>query len=251
LAPATEPLLELRQISVRYGRVAVIHALSLSTNRGEVIAVLGPNGAGKTTLVRSIIGLVPPAEGEIRFAGETISRLRPHQVVARGIAVVPEGRGIFPKMTVEENLKSGLVFFDGDPARLRERLEDAYDRFPVLGQRRSQVAGTLSGGEQSMLSVSRAMMRKPKLLLMDEPSLGLSPKLVDQTFAIVRALHREGTSILLIEQNARQALAVCDRGYILQKGAIVLSGSREELVSDERVQRAYFAADRNSPPTPA
>jgi branched-chain amino acid transport system ATP-binding protein len=191
LAPATEVLLELRQISVRYGRVAVIHALSLTTNRGEVIAVLGPNGAGKTTLVRSIIGLVPPAEGEIRFEGETISRLRPHRVVARGIAVVPEGRGIFVKM------------------------------------------------------------RKPKLLLMDEPSLGLSPKLVDQTFAIVRALHREGTSILLIEQNARQALAVCDRGYILQKGAIVLSGSREELVSDERVQRAYFAADRNSPPTPA
>ena len=153
--------------------------------------MLGPNGAGKTTLLRSIIGLVPPAEGEIRFESETISRLRPHQVVARGIAVVPEGRGIFVKM------------------------------------------------------------RKPKLLLMDEPSLGLSPKLVDQTFAIVRALHREGASILLIEQNARQALAVCDRGYILQKGAIVLSGSREELVSDERVQRAYFAADRNPPPTPA
>ena len=250
MAPATEPLLDLRQISVRYGRVAVIHALSLTTNRGEVIAVLGPNGAGKTTLVRSIIGLVPPAEGEIRFEGEAISRLPPHRVVARGIAVVPEGRGIFPKMTVEENLKSGLVFFDGDPARLRDRLEDAYARFPLLGQRRSQVAGTLSGGEQSMLSVSRAMMRKPKLLLMDEPSLGLSPKLVDQTFAIVRALHREGTSILLIEQNARQALAVCDRGYILQKGAIVLSGSREELVSDERVQRAYFAVDRNPPPTP-
>lgn len=251
MAPATEVLLELRQISVRYGRVAVIHALSLTTNRGEVIAVLGPNGAGKTTLVRSIIGLVPPAEGEIRFEGETISRLRPHRVVARGIAVVPEGRGIFPKMTVEENLKSGLVFFDDDPARLRDRLEDAYGRFPVLGQRRNQVAGTLSGGEQSMLSVSRAMMRKPKLLLMDEPSLGLSPKLVDQTFAIVRTLHREGASILLIEQNARQALAVCDRGYILQKGVIVLSGSREELVSDERVQRAYFAADRNSPPSPA
>ena len=234
-----------------YGAVTAVEDISFTVSPGEIFGIVGPNGAGKTTLVRSIIGLVPPAEGEIRFEGEAISRLPPHRVVARGIAVVPEGRGIFPKMTVEENLKSGLVFFDGDPARLRDRLEDAYARFPLLGQRRSQVAGTLSGGEQSMLSVSRAMMRKPKLLLMDEPSLGLSPKLVDQTFAIVRALHREGASILLIEQNARQALAVCDRGYILQKGAIVLSGSREELVSDERVQRAYFAADRNPPPTPA
>jgi branched-chain amino acid transport system ATP-binding protein len=236
-------LLTVREIQVRYGRVAVIHSLSLHIDPGEVVAVLGPNGAGKTTLVRSILGLVPPAKGEIRFAGEVISRLRPHQVAAKGIAVVPEGRGIFPKMVVEENLKSGLVFFGGDPTVVQERLEEAYRRFPVLRERRQQVAGTLSGGEQSMLSISRAMMRQPKLLLMDEPSLGLSPKLVEQTFAIVRELHRGGTSILLIEQNARQALSVCQRGYILQKGAIVLSGSRGELLSDERVQRAYFAGE--------
>ncbi len=212
------------------------------------MAVLGPNGAGKTTLVRSILGLVPPAGGEIRFEGEPIGRLREHEVAARGIAVVPEGRGIFSKMTVEENLKSGLVFFRKESALLQGRLDEAYRRFPVLRDRRQQVAGTLSGGEQSMLSISRAMMRKPKLLLMDEPSLGLSPKLVEQTFAIVRELHRDGISILLIEQNARQALAVCSRGYILQKGAILFAGTREELTSDTRVQWAYFAGE--GPPIP-
>jgi branched-chain amino acid transport system ATP-binding protein len=236
-------LLELDNVSIRYGRVAVIHSLSLSIRQGEIVAVLGPNGAGKTTLVRSITGLVPPASGEIRFEGKAITRLKAHQVVALGIAIVPEGRGIFPKLTIEENLQSGLVFFNNDRALLEERLEDAFTRFPVLKQRRSQVAGTLSGGEQSMLSVSRAMMRKPRLLLMDEPSLGLSPKLVTQTFAIVRELNKDGVSILLIEQNARQALNVCDRGYILQKGQIVLSGTGKELVSDERVQKAYFAIE--------
>jgi len=241
LAAASESLLEVREIQVRYGRVAVIHSLSLCIDAGEIVAVLGPNGAGKTTLVKSILGLVPPAGGEIRFEGEPIGRLRAHEVAARGIAVVPEGRGIFSKMTVEENLKSGLVFFRKESALLQGRLDEAYRRFPVLRDRRQQIAGTLSGGEQSMLSISRAMMRKPKLLLMDEPSLGLSPKLVEQTFAIVRELHRDGISILLIEQNARQALAVCSRGYILQKGAILFAGTREELTSDTRVQRAYFA----------
>jgi branched-chain amino acid transport system ATP-binding protein len=245
LAAAPEPLLAVREISVRYGRVAVLHGLSLTIEPGEVVAVLGPNGAGKTTLVRSILGLTPLAGGAITFRGEPISRLRAHEIVARGIAVVPEGRGIFPKMAVEENLKSGLVFFDASPAVLRGRLEQAYQRFPVLRERRQQIAGTLSGGEQSMLAISRAMMRDPTLLLMDEPSLGLSPKLVEQTFAFVRELHRAGTSVLLIEQNARQALAACNRGYILQKGQIVLSGSRESLVVDEHVQRAYFA-DRPS-----
>jgi len=251
LAAQSEPVLELRDISVRYGRVAVLHSLSLRIEPGEVVAVLGPNGAGKTTLVRSILGLTPPAGGTIHFCGEAIDRLRPHEVVARGIGIVPEGRGIFPKMTVEENLKSGLVFFEADPAVLQERLELAYQRFPVLKERRQQIAGTLSGGEQSMLAISRAMMRNPKLLLMDEPSLGLSPKLVEQTFAFVRHLHQSGTSVLLIEQNARQALAACNRGYILQKGRIVLSGSRETLVADEQVQRAYFAGDAAaSPDTP-
>lgn len=240
---SNSPLLELAQVRIRYGRVAVIHSLSLNIQYGEIVAVLGPNGAGKTTLVRSITGLVPPASGEIHFEGKLTNKLKAHQIVALGIAVVPEGRGIFPKLTVEENLQSGLVFFNTDRGLLAERLEDAYTRFPVLKQRRSQVAGTLSGGEQSMLSVSRAMMRKPKLLLMDEPSLGLSPKLVTQTFDIVRELNKAGVSILLIEQNARQALNVCDRGYILQKGQIVLSGTGREMMSDERIQKAYFAIE--------
>ena len=240
---ANKPLLELENISVRYGHVGVIHSLSLYIQPGEIVAVLGPNGSGKTTLVRCITGLVPPASGEIRFEGLPTTRLKAHQVVALGIAIVPEGRGIFSRMTVEENLRTGLVFFDPDSTHLQERLEDAYQRFPVLKERRKQVAGTLSGGEQSMLSVSRAMMRKPRLLLMDEPSLGLSPKLVGQTFEIIRELNRDGISILLIEQNARQALNVCDRGYILQKGTIVLTGSDKELVSDERVQKAYFAIE--------
>lgn len=236
-------MLELEKIFVGYGKVNVIHDLSLTIKEGEIVSVLGPNGAGKTTLVRSILGLTPISSGEIRFNGEQIHRLKPHQVVARGIVVVPEGRGIFPKMTIEENLKTGFVFLEDDKDRMREGMENAFTRFPILGQRRKQLAGTLSGGEQTMLAVSRAMMRKPKLLLMDEPSLGLSPKLVQQTFRIIQELHEDGTSILLIEQNAVKAMAVCDRGYILQKGSVVLSGSKEELLSDERVRKAYFAVD--------
>jgi branched-chain amino acid transport system ATP-binding protein len=238
-------MLEIQDVSVRYGRVTVIHGLNLSIQKGEIVAVLGPNGAGKTTLVLSILGLVPVASGKIVFEGTPVNNLKPHQIVGKGIGVVPEGRGIFPKMTVEENMKMGFVFFDQDPARMQERMEEAFKRFPILGERRKQVAGTLSGGEQTMLSISRAMMRNPTLLLMDEPSLGLSPKLVEQTFHLVRELHAAGTSILLIEQNAVQALHICHRGYILQKGSTVLSGRREDLVSNEAVQRAYFALEKN------
>jgi branched-chain amino acid transport system ATP-binding protein len=236
-------MLEVEHIFVGYSKVNVIHDLSLTIQQGEIVSVLGPNGAGKTTLVRSILGLTPISSGEVRFCGEQIHRLKPHQIVARGIVVVPEGRGIFPKMTIEENLKTGFVFLENDKNLLLEGMENAYNRFPILGERRKQLAGTLSGGEQTMLAVSRAMMRKPKLLLMDEPSLGLSPKLVQQTFHIIQELHKAGTSILLIEQNAVKAMGVCDRGYILQKGSVVLSGNKEELISDERVRKAYFAMD--------
>lgn len=236
-------MLELEHIFVGYGKVNVIHDLSLTIRQGEIVSVLGPNGAGKTTLVRSILGLTPISSGEVRFDGEQIHKLKPHQIVARGIVVVPEGRGIFPKMTIEENLKTGFVFLENDKDLLRQGMENAFARFPILGERRKQLAGTLSGGEQTMLAISRAMMRKPKLLLMDEPSLGLSPKLVQQTFRIIQELHEDGTSILLIEQNAVKAMAVCDRGYILQKGAVVLSGQKEELLSDERVRKAYFSVD--------
>lgn len=234
-------MLEVNKINVKYGKSLVVQDVTLTIQKGEIVSVLGPNGSGKTTLVRSIIGLTPIVSGEVKLFGEKISHLKPHQIVAKGIVVVPEGRGIFPKMTVEENLKTGYIFLETEKEVMVERILDAYKRFPILGQRRNQLAGTLSGGEQTMLAVSRAMMRKPNLLLMDEPSLGLSPKLVQQTFAIIQELHQAGTSILLIEQNAVKALAICDRGYILQKGMVVLSGSREQLISDEKVRKAYFA----------
>ncbi len=236
-------MLEVNNISVKYGKSLVIQDVSLSIQEGEIVSILGPNGAGKTTLVRSIIGLTPIVAGEVKWFGEKINHLKPHQIVAKGIVIVPEGRGIFPKMTVEENLKTGYIFLENEKEVMADRIQNAYTRFPILGQRRNQLAGTLSGGEQTMLAVSRAMMRDPRLLLMDEPSLGLSPKLVQQTFAIVRELHEAGTSILLIEQNAVKALGICDRGYILQKGKVVLSGTREQLLSDERVHKAYFAME--------
>ncbi|MHB8089218.1 MAG: ABC transporter ATP-binding protein [Anaerolineaceae bacterium] len=236
-------MLEIANIYVNYGKSTVIHDLSLTIHQGEIVSVLGPNGSGKTTLVRSILGLTPITSGEVRFMGEQIHHLKPYQIVAKGIVVVPEGRGIFPKMTIEENLKTGCVFLENDRELMNAGMADAYTRFPILGQRRNQLAGTLSGGEQTMLAISRAMMRKPKLLLMDEPSLGLSPKLVQRTFQIIQELHKVGTSILLIEQNAVKAMAICDRGYILQKGTVILSGSKGELLSDERVQKAYFATE--------
>jgi branched-chain amino acid transport system ATP-binding protein len=236
-------MLEVMHAIVKYGKSTVITDLSLTIQQGEIVSILGPNGSGKTTIVRSILGLTPIVSGEILFFGEKIHRLKPHQIVAKGIVVVPEGRGIFPKMTIVENLKTGFIFLEDDRDLMAKGIEEAFSRFPVLGQRRNQLAGTLSGGEQTMLAVSRAMMRKPKLLLMDEPSLGLSPKLVQQTFQIVQELHEAGTSILLIEQNAVKAMAICDRGYILQKGKVVLSGSKDQLLSDERVHKAYFALE--------
>ncbi len=236
-------MLEIKSIQVKYGKSIVLNDISVSIQPGEIVTILGSNGAGKTTLVRSILGLAPVVSGEIVFLGENLKKYKPYEIVAKGIAVVPEGRGIFPKLTVEENLRSGYVFFEKDPQLLDQRLQEAYQRFPILGQRRSQLAGTLSGGEQTMLAVSRAIMRKPKLLLMDEPSLGLSPLLVKQAFSIIKELHQAGISILLIEQNAVKALSICDRGYILQKGKMVLSGTKEELLANEQVHKAYFAMD--------
>ena len=236
-------MLEIQNIEVKYGKATVLHDVSISIQQGEIVTILGSNGSGKTTIMRSILGLAPIVTGQITFLGEKINHLKPHQIVAKGIVVVPEGRGIFPKLSVEENLRTGYVFLESDNEKMNQNIQDAYSRFPILGQRRNQLAGTLSGGEQTMLAVSRAMMRKPKLLLMDEPSLGLSPKLVQQTFSIIKELHETGKSILLIEQNAVKALAICDRGYILQKGKVVLSGDKQELISDEGVRKAYFAME--------
>ena len=235
-------ILELDRIDVRYGHVKVIHSLSMCVNRAEIVSLLGPNGAGKTTTVRSILGLVPPFSGDIFFEGRRITGQKSHRIVKMGIAVVPEGRGIFPKLTVYENLKTGLIFIDDDPRLFEERREQVYSKFAILKNRENQIAGTLSGGEQTMLALSRAMMSRPKLLLMDEPSLGLAPNLIEECFDIIQEYNREGTSVFLIEQNAAQALEISDRAYILQKGQIILEGSRSELLSDERVQKAYFSA---------
>lgn len=236
-------MLELNEVRIKYGKSVVIHDVSLVIQEGEIVSILGPNGSGKTTLVRSIVGLTPVVSGQIIFFNEAIQILKPHQIVAKGIVVVPEGRGIFPKMSIEENLKTGYIFIENDKEVMNERIQDAYQRFPILGQRRYQLAGTLSGGEQTMLAISRAMMRKPKLLLMDEPSLGLSPKLVQQTFGIIQELNQTGISILLIEQNAVKALEICSRAYILQKGQVALSGSKEQLYTNEKVRKAYFSME--------
>ncbi len=240
---ADRPLLELRGLDVAYGRVRVIHGLSLDVGRSEIVALLGPNGAGKTTTVRAILGLVPPTAGVVRFDGHAVTGWRPHRIVSLGVAVVPEGRGIFPKLTVLENLRAGIAFVSRDAALFEERREQAYAKFPRLRERERQIAGTLSGGEQTMLALSRAMMSRPRLVLMDEPSLGLAPNLIEQTFEIIREYNSEGTAVLLIEQNAAQALEISSRAYILQKGQVMLHGSRDELLSDERVRKAYFAAE--------
>ncbi len=238
---AERPLLELERIEVGYGRVRVIHDLSLAVGRAEIVALLGPNGAGKTTTVRAILGLAPPTSGVVRFDGRPVTGWKPHRIVSLGVAVVPEGRGVFPKLTVLENLRTGIAFLSDDAALFEERRQQAYAKFPRLRERENQIAGTLSGGEQTMLALSRAMMSRPKLVLMDEPSLGLAPNLIEQTFQIIREYNDEGTAVLLIEQNAAQALEICRRAYILQKGRVVLHGGREELLSDERVRKAYFA----------
>ena len=236
-----EILLELRDVTIGYGPVKVVRGISVLVRRGEIVTVLGPNGAGKTTLVKAVVGLLPITNGDIFFEETKITGIKAHLMASLGVALVPEGRGVFPKMSVEENLKAGYCFLKKNAEDLVERLEAAYSRFPLLGKRRKQVAGTPSGGEQSMLAISRAMMSEPKLLVLDEPSLGLSPKLVEQTFDIIRDLNASGMSVFLIEQNAAKAISICDRGYILQSGTVSQSGSRSELMSDERVLKAYFS----------
>jgi branched-chain amino acid transport system ATP-binding protein len=232
-------VLELRGVSTRYGAIGMLREVSLTVGRGQIACLLGSNGAGKTTLIRAILGIVTPVEGSIWLDGERIDRLRTHQVVARGIAVVPEGRRVFPKMTVEENLRMG-AFTDWTAADLSARREHVYSLFPRLAERRSQKAATMSGGEQAMLAMGRALMSRPKLLLLDEPSLGLSPLLVEQIFEMVQTINRGGTTVFLVEQNARKTLAIAHHGFLLQKGEIVGRGSAAELAASEVVRHAYL-----------
>lgn len=235
-APA---LLEVSGLVAGYGGPQVLHGVSLTVGPGEFVCVIGANTAGKSTLVRAISRLVPRASGAIRFDGHDLMRLRSHQVPALGIAHVPEGRQVFPEMSVEENLLLGAFTARSDPG-LRERLDGVFALFPRLAERRGQLAGTLSGGEQQMVAVGRALMLRPKLLMLDEPSHGLAPKVVEEMHRAFLRIHRDGAAVLLIEQNTAMALEAASRGYVLERGAVVLQGSTAELRADPKVRAAYL-----------
>jgi branched-chain amino acid transport system ATP-binding protein len=232
-------VLEVRDVAVRYGPVTVLRSVSLAVRRGEIACLLGPNGAGKTTLIRTILGVVRPVAGTILFEGERIDGLRPDQIVQRGIAVVPEGRRVFPRMTVDENLRMG-AFREWAVADLAGRREHVFTLFPRLAERRGQKAATMSGGEQAMLAMGRALMSRPRLLLLDEPSLGLAPVLVEQLFGMIAAINDSGTTVFLVEQNARKTLDIARAGFLIQKGEIVARGTAAELRASEIVRHAYL-----------
>lgn len=232
-------LLEIDRVYSGYDRADVLHGVSLSVQAGTITCLLGSNGSGKTTLVRSILGLTPPRTGRIMFDGIDITRLPTHRIVAAGIACIPEGRKVFPKFTVEENLRVG-AYLDTSEATIRGRITEIFRIFPRLGERRGQLAGTMSGGEQAMVSIGRGLMCAPKLLLIDEPSLGLSPRLVQENFKIIRQINDRGISILLVEQNVRQTLAIAAHGYVLSKGRVVAAGTSAELADQPQVREAYF-----------
>ncbi len=234
-------MLELDGVSTRYGPITMLRDVSLALEAGRIACLLGPNGSGKTTLIRTILGIVRPVRGVVRLGGARIDGLRTHEIVKLGIGVVPEGRRVFPKMTVEENLRMG-AFVEWTAADVGARREYVYGLFPRLAERRRQKAATMSGGEQAMLAMGRALMGRPKLLLLDEPSLGLAPLLVEQLFGIIRAINEGGTTVFLIEQNARKTLEIAHHGFVLQKGEIVGHGSARELAASEVVRHAYLRA---------
>jgi branched-chain amino acid transport system ATP-binding protein len=235
-------MLEVRDLEVAYGKIVAVKKISFSVEQGQVVSLIGTNGAGKTTTLRTISGLLRPTSGEILFQGERIEQVAAHDIVARGLAHSPEGRRIFPRLSVEENLLLG-AFARKDPSGVRTDLDAAYDLFPILGERRKQPAGTFSGGEQQMLAMGRAMMSRPKLLMLDEPSMGLSPIMMKRIMSTVTELQQQGTTILLVEQNAQAALKRADYGYVLEVGKIVLSGSGRDLLVNDEVRKAYLGED--------
>jgi branched-chain amino acid transport system ATP-binding protein len=231
--------LRVERISTAYDRADVLHDVSIEVRPGSITCLLGSNGSRKTTLVRSILGLTPPRSGKIQFEGRDLTGLPTHKVIAAGIACIPEGRKVFPKLTVEENLKVG-GYQERSEEVVQRRLAEAYELFPQLKERRVQLAGTMSGGEQAMVSIGRGLMNAPKLLLVDEPSLGLSPIYVKQNFAIIQRIRERGVTVFLVEQNARQTLAIADYGYVLAKGRVVAAGTPAELGRAREVHKAYF-----------
>jgi branched-chain amino acid transport system ATP-binding protein len=232
-------LLELKDVTLLYGRIQALHGISLTVGEGEIVALIGANGAGKSTTMRAISGLRPVAQGSITFNGEDITKLRADLRVVRGVSQSPEGRGIFPGMSVRENLEMG-AYTRRNRAEINEDMDRVFTLFPRLKEREKQVGGTMSGGEQQMLAVGRALMSRPKLLLLDEPSMGLAPMLIQQIFDIVVEINQQGTTVLLVEQNAQQALSRAHRAYVLETGEIVKSGTGAELLTDPSVKDAYL-----------
>ncbi len=232
-------LLEITDLHTFYGKIHALRGVSLTVDEGEIVTLIGANGAGKTTTLNTVSSLLVPKAGSVSFDGEDLTHVPPHEVVKRGVVQVPEGRRIFAQLTVEENLRMGAFTVDDDKL-VEEGVQNAYEMFPRLKERRSQVAGTLSGGEQQMLAMGRALMTKPRILLLDEPSMGLAPNLVEYIFETIQRIHSEGTAILLVEQNAATALTVCHRGYVLQSGQIIMADSAAALAGNEDVRRSYL-----------
>ncbi len=233
-----EAILKVEEINVYYGSIHAIKGVSFEVAKGEIVTLIGANGAGKSTTLNTVAGLLRSKTGSVTFQGEDLGKVPPHKMVAKGLAMVPEGRRVFLQMTTQENLEMGAYTQKGKPSETD--LEMVYEQFPRLKERRKQVAGTLSGGEQQMLAMGRALMSHPQLLMLDEPSMGLAPILVEQIFEIIQKLHKNGTTILLVEQNAQAALSVADRGYVLETGKVVTSGSGAELLASPAIKKAYL-----------
>ena len=232
-------MLKVENLSVSYGVIGAVKGVSFEVGQGEIVALIGANGAGKTTILQTITGLIQPRGGSIRFDGADLLKTPAHKIVSLGMAHVPEGRRIFQELTVLENLRLG-AFTRKDKKEIADSLEMVYSRFPRLRERRTQIAGTLSGGEQQMLAMGRALMSRPKIILVDEPSMGLSPLLVSEVFDIIREINAAGTTVLVVEQNARKVLSIADRAYVLETGKIVLEGNAKDLLSDDSVKKAYL-----------
>ncbi|MBC8556626.1 ABC transporter ATP-binding protein [Jutongia hominis] len=232
-------MLEVKDLEVYYGMIQAIKGISFEVNQGEVIALIGANGAGKTTTLHTITGLLSPKKGSVLFEGQDITKVPAHKIVSMGMAHVPEGRRVFSQLSVYENLKLG-AYTRKDRSNIDKELQSIYERFPRLAERKNQLAGTLSGGEQQMLAMGRALMSKPSIVLMDEPSMGLSPILVNEIFDIIESISKSGTTVLLVEQNAKKALSIADRAYVLETGKVVLEGNAKDLLENDSIKKAYL-----------
>lgn len=232
-------MLHIEDIVTHYGHIEALKGITIDVEQGEIVTLIGANGAGKTTTLRTLSGLIRPTRGSITYEGRELTTMPPERIVGLGIAHVPEGRRVFPRMSVTENLELG-AFTRNDAAGVKDDMDHVFELFPRLAERRTQIAGTMSGGEQQMLAIGRAMMTRPRLLLLDEPSMGLAPLIVENIFSIIQTINEEGTTILLVEQNANLALSVADKGYVLETGTIVLSDSADELMENESVRKAYL-----------